>query len=166
MNNVIYSNISVTVAPSIIFIKYYCTLTKTGFWMQHFYLQWSIFTLLCWYFSKCCECCLSPAGTQPSIWMMNQPIRLSRACCSRTELLLQLLASHPAGGDATLLTDVGAQNFFFFGCFFYFLMEKELQLRPTFIMQNATAIMNVFFCAKKMLLRCNVFDKRPCYNGS
>lgn len=42
-------------------------------------------------------------------------------------------------------------------------MEKELQLRPLFffIMQNATAIMNVFFCAKKMLLRCNVFHERP-----
>lgn len=51
------------------------------------------------------------------------------------------------------MTDVSAQFFFSF-LLFYFMMEKELQLRPSFIMQNATAMINVFFCAKKMLLRC------------
>lgn len=112
---------------------------------------------------------LSPAGTQQSIWMMNQPTRLSRACC-RAELLLlllQLLASHPAGGrrhspDWCRCTEC----FFFLFCFFFFYNGKRATAPPSFIMQNATAIMNVFFCAKKMLLRCNVFHKRPCDNGS
>lgn len=111
---------------------------------------------------------LSPAGTQPSIWMMNQPTRLSRACCSRTKLLLLLLASHPAGGRRHSPDWCRCTECFWIliSAFFNFITEKELQLRPSFIMQNATAIMNVFFCAKKMLLRCNVFDTRPFNSGS
>lgn len=34
---------------------------------------------------------------------------------------------------------------------------KELRRRPRFLMQNATAVTNVFFCAKKTLLGCKCF---------
>lgn len=77
----------------------------------------------------------SPAGTQPSIWMMNQPTRLSRACCSRTELL-PLLASQPAGRrrhspDWCRCTECFSFLVFFFFCILFFIgKKKELQLRP------------------------------------
>lgn len=78
--------------------------------------------------------------------------------------LLKLLPHTLLQGDTTLLTDVSAQNVFLcfvVAFFFLFYNGNRAPAPPSFIMQNATAIMNVFFCAKKMLLRCDVFHKRP-----
>lgn len=85
--------------------------------------------------------------------MMNQPIRLSRACCRRTELPLQLLASHSARGHATLLTDVSAQNYYdsFFFVFAFLKIyngkKRAAAPPPTFIMQKC-------YCHYKRLFLC------------
>lgn len=90
------------------------------------------------------------AGTQPSIWMMNQPIRLSKACCSRTELLPHTLP----GGDTTFLTDV--HRIFFVFVLLIFLL---------YIGKRATAPPH-FYNAKKLLPLWTSFSvpKRCCWD--
>ncbi len=107
---------------------------------------------------------------QASEWWINQQdyqehAAVGRSCCYNC-LPHTLLGGRRHSPDWCRCTE--CFFFVFLFCFyFYFLMEKKRATAPpSFIMQNATAIMNVFFCAKKMLLRCNVFHKRPCDSGS
>lgn len=94
---------------------------------EHHCVQRGVIQLLfCLFF------CHLQVHNQASEWWINQQGHQEHAAVGLS--CYNCLPHNLLGGDATLLTDVGAQNvFFFFVCvsfLLYFLMKKELLLRP------------------------------------
>lgn len=112
---------------------------------------------------------LSPVGTQPSIWMMNQPTRLSRACCSSTAAITACLT--PCWRETPLSWLMSVHRMFVFVFCFYFIMEKKSYSSALFY--NAKCYCHyerLFLCQKDVAEMFSILKKkrkkRPCDGGS